>query len=128
MTRTTTTKTPTSKTPKTVSALDVLAALLAGPEQDRTMQTLLPLAEAELPALVAAQFDLAIVSQASARMAAAAHTEAAKITNGYLQDIEDDEHDDDGEIHDSVSTMFWANAEAGFALGVLVGQRIGGVR
>ncbi|MGD9906427.1 MAG: hypothetical protein AB7U83_23410 [Vicinamibacterales bacterium] len=111
-------------TPKTPTSLDVLAAMLAGPEQDTTMQTLLPLAERELYEIVACQFDLTVVKQAAHRMVGTAG--GAKILRA-IDRIKVQHSGTDAE--DALCEVEWRNAEAGFALGVLVGRLItGGVR
>lgn len=109
--------------PRTVTSLDVLGALFYGEQTDDSMQRLLPLAEAALPEIVARHFDLCVVSAAARRMVAQEAPDVAVAITRL------DEQVANTKAQDALADVQWRNAEAGFAIGVLVGLRLaGGVR
>jgi hypothetical protein len=108
-----------------VSTIDVLGSLFYGPETDRTMSLLLPLADAELPEIVASHCDLAVMAAAARRMVGASR-DGAKVVRA-IDRLQRTVAGTDTE--DALLEIQWRTAEAGFAAGVLIGLRLaGGVR
>ena len=107
-----------------ITSLTLLAAVFKGHDPD-VFSPLIPLADAELAAVTADGFASSTVWDATKRIAVARDPRLAKslrLVNG-LQKTERDR-----DTNDAIGEVQWTQAEAGFALGLVVGLRIGGAR
>lgn len=115
-----------TKAPAPVTSRDLVAAMFHAIDED--LAELLPLAEAELPAVLADNFNRSAIWAAAKRMAA--RTEPAVAVSQRLVDAlgAAPAHGLPIRTIDAIGEVQWSQAHAAFVLGLVMGQRLGGAR
>ena len=106
-----------------ITSLDVVSALFTG-HHDKVFSTLIPLAHAELPAMLATGFDSDSVCAAAKRIAVARQPLVGEALRLVAALRETDAMDP--ATNDAIGEVQWTQAEAGFALGLVTGARLAG--